>query len=83
MNTLEMVIFKIEKILAENEIEGKIHKDTALMSDFAIDSVIAIEILVSMEETFGITINDDDLSLELLESPLVLSKYIEELLRKK
>ena len=83
MNTLEMVISKIEKILAENEIEGKINKDTALMSDFAIDSVIAIEILVSMEETFGITINDDDLSLELLENPLVLSKYIEELLRKK
>lgn len=83
MNTLEMVISQIEKILAENEIEGKIYKDTALMSDFAIDSVIAIEILVSMEEIFGITINDDDLSLELLESPLVLSKYIEELINKK
>ena len=48
-----------------------------------IDSIIAIEILINVEETFGIDIDDDELSLELLDTPTVLSEYIERKLTNK
>lgn len=83
MSVLEKIINQIELILKENEMEGEVSDNTSLLNDFAIDSVVAIEILVSMEELFDITIDDEDLSLELLDTPITLCKYIERQLKKK
>ena len=74
MNTLEKLIEKIEQILSEHGIYVKIKQDSKLIQEYPIDSIIAIEILINVEETFGIDIDDDELSLELLDTPTVLSE---------
>lgn len=83
MNTLEKLIEKIEQILSEHGIYVKIKQDSKLIQEYPIDSIIAIEILINVEETFGIDIDDDELSLELLDTPTVLSEYIERKLTNK
>lgn len=83
MNTLEKLIEKIEQILSEHGIYVKIKQDSKLIPEYPIDSIIAIEILINVEETFGIDIDDDELSLELLDTPTVLSEYIERKLTNK
>ncbi|OJU09429.1 MAG: hypothetical protein BGN88_09870 [Clostridiales bacterium 43-6] len=77
MNISQKVINQIQKVLEKNQMKGTIEEETKLFQAFTIDSLIAIEILVSMEEIFNIVIEDDDLSLELLETPKTLINYID------
>lgn len=77
MSNSQKIINQIKKVLLKNGMEGNIEEETKLMEEFTIDSLIAIEILVSMEELFNVVISDDDLSLELLETPRTLVDYVE------
>lgn len=76
MDISKKVIEQITKVLKKNGIEGEISESTELLRTYSIDSLIAIEILVSMEEIFNIEIKDEDLSFDLLETPKVLIDYI-------
>lgn len=73
---MEKVIKIIEEVLKDNGINVSLSEDFGLIKELSIDSVIAIEILVAIENEFDITIDDADLSLGLLETPRVICDYI-------
>jgi acyl carrier protein len=76
MKNMEKVIKIIEEVLKDNGINVSLSEDFGLIKELSIDSVIAIEILVAIENEFDITIDDADLSLGLLETPRVICDYI-------
>jgi Acyl carrier protein len=73
------VSLKIQKIMIESlelellpgDIEGK-----NLGTELGINSVDALEILIRIEDVFGIQIDDEDLSAELFESLDILIDYV-------
>lgn len=50
---------------------------TKLLEEYPVDSIFGIQILSLIEEEFGIVIDDEDLSLELLRDMESLREYIE------
>lgn len=54
-----------------------VSENTKLMEEYPVDSIFGIQILSLIEETFGIVIDDEDLSLGLLSDMEGLRKYIE------
>lgn len=70
---------KIKKILTENleiEISEEDIVGDDLISELGINSVDAISIFISIEDVFGITIDDEDLSADLISSLNKISQYI-------
>lgn len=61
-------------------IKGIVHVDTIPMENLydslEIDSLVALEILVAIEQEFNIEINDEDLNVDLLSSIDTLTQYI-------
>lgn len=54
-----MVFEKIREIIADKlEIEEAQVQETSSFSDMQVDSLYMVEIMLSIEETFGITIDD-------------------------
>lgn len=49
---------KIEKIVAEHFGLGKVHEDDHLISDLGGDALDIVELVMELEETFNIEIND-------------------------
>lgn len=77
MNTLAVINEIIKEVLNTNNISIEVSDDTKLIQDCALDSLMAIEILVSVEERLNIVINDDELDIALLETPKTLLEYVE------
>lgn len=48
-----------------------------LLNQIGIDSVQCIVFLIAVEERFGIHVDDDDLSLELIDDLSVLAAYVD------
>ena len=57
-----MVLEKLSKIIAEQlgMDQSKITKDTLLKEDLQADSLDIVEVIMSIEEEFGIQVDDDD-----------------------
>ncbi|MDI9475958.1 MAG: acyl carrier protein [Clostridiales bacterium] len=58
-----MIFDKVVEIIAEQlgvENDSKITKTTSLMDDLEADSLDAVEIIMSIEDEFGIEIPDED-----------------------
>ena len=53
-----------------------IPEDAKLIDDLGLDSVRMVELIVGLEDEFGIVIADEDLSLELFESVTSLARFI-------
>lgn len=51
--------------------------DNNLRSELGIDSITGLELLIWVEQEFGIQIDDDDLSVELVDSLDTLAAYVE------
>jgi acyl carrier protein len=51
--------------------------DTDLVEEIGINSIVGLEVLVRSESEFGITIEDEDLSIELMRTLSTLADYIE------
>ena len=81
MNTLEMIKNIIGEVLEANEIHAQITDDIKLVEELSVDSIVAIEILVSVEERFKIIIDDEDLDISLIETPRKLFEYVENKLK--
>ncbi|HMM70544.1 MAG TPA: acyl carrier protein [Gudongella oleilytica] len=59
---MKMVFEKVKKIIAEQldvEVEG-ITMETSMMKDLEADSLDAVEIMMALEDEFGIEIPDED-----------------------
>jgi acyl carrier protein len=47
-----------------------------LVDQLDIDSISALELLITVEDEFGITIEDEDLTTELIDSVDALARYV-------
>lgn len=67
---MEDITIEIEELISTvNDVlkKGKITVDDIerdLISDFAFDSLLIVEVIVTLEEKYGIQIDDDDLLME-------------------
>lgn len=57
---------------------NKINEDTDLVRDFNFDSISLIQLVVNIEKTFNIEINDEDLVIEKLSQYRELVMMLEE-----
>ena len=73
-----MTFDKIKDIIIEQlqVEESEISMDTNLMKDLSADSLDAVEIIMAIEDTFGIEIPDEDA--EKFQTVEDLVKYVEE-----
>ena len=55
---------------------GEINEKTNLLEEIRLDSIQAMEILLRVEEKFGIMIDDDDLNKALFSSLSALGDYV-------
>ena len=53
-----------------------IPENAKLIEDLGLDSVRIIELIVGIEDEFGIVIADEDLSLELFENVTSLARFV-------
>ncbi|MCI8421242.1 MAG: acyl carrier protein [Clostridia bacterium] len=75
-----MVLEKLSKIIADqlSMEQSKITNDTSLREDLQADSLDIVEIIMSIEEEFGIQVDDDDALAFKTVGDVV--KYIEKLM---
>ena len=73
-----MTFDKIKDIIIEQLAveESEVNMDTTLMKDLSADSLDAVEIIMAIEDTFGIEIPDEDA--EKFQTVEDLVKYVEE-----
>ena len=73
-----MIFDKIKDIIVEQlqVEESEVSMDTNLMKDLSADSLDAVEIIMAIEDTFGIEIPDEDA--EKFQTVEDLVKYVEE-----
>jgi acyl carrier protein len=55
---------------------GDIPENARLIDDLGLDSVRIVELIVGIEDEFGVAIPDEELSLELFESVASLARFI-------
>lgn len=72
----EIILEVMELEMPISEIEGK-----DLINELGINSIDSVEILVTVESEFDIEINDEDLTVELIQSLDNLVNYIAERLK--
>ena len=53
-----------------------IDENKSLTDDYGIDSVCILEIVVGIEETFGVTIEDTDFNMETFRSIASIAEYV-------
>lgn len=71
---------RLKELLAEvasAAIDPQDIPDEGVIDSVGVDSVMALEFLVSVEGEFGFEIADEDLSVDLVDSLIVLNDYIE------
>lgn len=74
-----IIISKGKKEVDANSIE----EQTNLIDDLGFDSVQMIEFIVSLEESFGVSLDDADVDLDVLSKYGVVVKMIEKKIAKK
>lgn len=72
---LEKLESILKRVLKKDD-PKRLSMDTNLMEEWDLDSLSAMEILVHIEMKFDIEVDDDDLSMKLLETPENLWNYI-------
>ncbi|HUS58554.1 MAG TPA: acyl carrier protein [Planctomycetota bacterium] len=76
----ERIEDKIKAMIVErlflNVAPGDIADDDPLMTKYEIDSVRLFEIVIGIEEIFGITFEDEEFSLEAFETVAAISSVV-------
>jgi len=70
----DMIVERLFLDADPNEIED----DENLMENYEIDSVNLFEIVVGLEEQFGISFEDDDFSVDLFATVNNLAEYVDQ-----
>ena len=76
MADIKEKIKEIYAITVPTDIEKENVPEINLIEKLNIDSILSLEILISVEDAFQITIDDEDLSPELVDSIITLSNYV-------
>jgi acyl carrier protein len=74
---LESVKEIFQQSLREKFDSSVINEDTDLVETIGLNSIESIEILVRVEEKFGIEVADEDLNVELVKYLSNITQYIE------
>lgn len=77
MSTLDRLINVLSAAM-NREISADELKDKNIVTVLGLNSVDALEVLIRVEGEFGIQIEDEDLSIELVSSLENLEKYVDE-----
>lgn len=83
MNDISEKLKEIYASTVPAEVEKENVPDINLIETLNIDSILSLEILISVEDAFQITIDDEDLSPELIDSIITLSTYVSKRLDEK
>ena len=71
-----------EKIIVETPHDGQVSADTPLLSSgVTLDSVAVLQLLMEIEDHFGVEFGDDDLTVELFQNVGSLAGAVEQKLR--
>jgi acyl carrier protein len=71
-----------EKIVVETPHDGKMAADTPLLSSgVTLDSVAVLQLLMEIEDHFGVEFSDEDLTVELFQNVGSLATAVEQKLR--
>jgi len=54
----------------------EIADDTLLMEELGVDSVSVFEIVVGLEEVYGISFEDDEFNVENFRTPKIIANYV-------
>ena len=78
MASTEEIMVKVKKIIAEQlgVDEGEINNESHFIDDLGADSLDTVELVMALEEEFGIEIPDEDA--EKIQTVGDVQKYIEE-----
>jgi len=63
-------------VLEKNIELSELEIDSGILEKFHIDSLIALQIIVRIEQDFGIVIEDDNVAIEILDSFYKAMKFI-------
>jgi acyl carrier protein len=78
MQHLEEVRNILSDVLALNERKKSLNKDSALLGSIPeLDSMAVVNVLTALEEYFGITIEDDEISAATFETLGSLAMFVE------
>lgn len=76
MNTAERLL-NILSTVTNREITLDQVQDKNMVEQLGLNSIDALEVLIRVEGEFGIQIDDDDLSIDLVQSIAKLAEYVE------
>lgn len=76
LNKLKEILGGNQFLISQEQIE-KINEDTSLIYDLVMDSIQILDLLVTVEEEFGLTYEAKDLSIELFNKVSNLINFIE------
>ena len=68
----EMVVERLFLKVAPEELAS----DASLIDDYGVDSVALLELVVGLEEVFGIVVEDDDVDLANFSSVKALAEFV-------
>jgi acyl carrier protein len=68
----EMIVERLFMRIAPGEIE----EDKSLIDEYGVDSVSLLELVVGIEEVFGVTIEDEEFSVANFETVTALAAFV-------
>lgn len=74
---LDTVRRMITERLYLNVTPEELHPEASLMQDFGVDSVSLLELIVGLEEIFGIRMAAEDFDLAHFNTPAALARFVE------
>jgi acyl carrier protein len=69
----KMIVERLFMKIAPEDIDG----DKSLIDDYGVDSVSLLELVVGLEEEFGIAVDDADFDVEHFKSVSALSAFVQ------
>ena len=73
---MKSVSDKIQDFLEKELLVGSIGKDTALVDDGYIDSIQILELSTFIEDSFGVTLDADDMQIENFETINAIAIFV-------
>lgn len=79
MNTTSSLLPKIKGMLVErlflNVTPGDMPDDVNIMDEYGVDSVALLELVVALEDEFGVVVEDGDFDIANFSTPLALATF--------
>lgn len=79
MQQLEEVKNTLSNVLNLGELRNSLREDSALLGNIPeLDSMAVVNVITALEEQFGITVDDDEISAKTFETLGSLTRFVEQ-----